>query len=75
MKSDWLTVHRGRSGRVRFKGTNKRLAAGQELNALVVNTIKYFLKANRRVKDTTAHNSVSEEDQENFNFKNLSIGE
>ena len=50
MKSTWLAVCGGRAGRVRFQGTNKRPAKGEELNDLVTRSVKEILKPNKRVK-------------------------
>ena len=46
-----LSTARGSSaGRVRFQGDNKRPAEGEELNALVANTVKAVLTTNKHKK-------------------------
>ena len=43
MKSTWLTARGDGAVRVRFQGTKKSLAKGEELNALVANAVKAVL--------------------------------
>ena len=74
-KSTWLTAPGGRVGCVQFQGIKKRLSEGQELHALVDNTLKEVIKKNNCAKAAAAHDSVSEEYLKNFNFETLSIME
>ena len=50
MKSTWLTASVVGAGNMRFHGTKKHLAKGEELNDLVTNAVKDILKPNKRVK-------------------------
>ena len=74
-KPTWSTDCGGRVGHVRFQDTNKRPSEGQELNSLVARMVSEVLKQNKCAKDTSTHDSVSEEDPDNFTFKILNIGE
>ena len=74
MKLSWLTARGSGAGCVRFQGTMKRPAKGEELNALVTNALKEIIKSNRRLKYKAEKNSGSEEEQERFNFEDLNIG-
>ena len=71
----WLNARCGITVHVSFQSTKKRLAEGQELNALVANTVKEEPKSNKCEKYMSAHDSWSEEDLENFIFENSRIGE
>ena len=60
---------------MQFQGIKKRLSEGQELNALVDNALKEVIKKNNCAKPAAAHDSISEEYLQNFNFETLSIRE
>ena len=75
VKLTWLTTCGGGAGFVRFQGTNKSPAEGEDLNSLVVNAVEEILKSNKLLKAKDKHDSISEEEQENFNFEYLKIGE
>ena len=60
---------------MRFQGAKKRLYKVQDLNAIVTRTLQQVLKQNKRSKAMYKHNAILEEERENFNPKNLSIGE
>ena len=73
-KLTWLTVRCVKTVHVWFQSTKKRLAEGQDLNALVANTVKEDPKSNKCAKYMSAHDSWSEEELENINFENVRIG-
>ena len=75
MKSTCSTACGSGSVHVRFQGTKKRLEKSKELNDLFSNMVREVLKENNCAKSTSTHDSGSEEDMENFNFENISIGE
>ena len=75
MWSTRLTACGGGTGRVRFQGAKKRPAKGKELNYLFANAVKAVLVTNQRKKAKTLSDSGSEDDQEQFNFECLKIGE
>ena len=75
MRLTWLNACDGRAGYVRFQGAKKRLAKVKEMNALVSNVVKEVIEAKKHEKYTADHNFGSDKNLENFNFKNLSIGE
>ena len=58
----WLTTCDSGAGRVRFQGTRKRQAKGEELNSLVINAVIEVMKTNKRLKAKVANYSDSEED-------------
>ena len=64
-----MTSRGGGADHVRFQGTKKRPEEVQELNALVANAVSELLIHNKCVKAAAAHNSGSEDETENFNFK------
>ena len=74
MKSTWPTAHSGGSSCVQFQGTKKSPYKCQDLNVLVYNMLKEFIKQNKCVKAASEHYSRSEEEPENFNFENLISG-
>ena len=74
-KSTWLTTRGGGAGCMRFQGAKKRSAEIEDLNALVTNAVKEILKTNKPLKSKAANESSSEQEQENFNFEDLKIGE
>ena len=47
----------GGAGYMRFQGTKKLLTEGQQLNALVANTVKEVIKQNKCSKATDEHES------------------
>ena len=59
---------------MRFQGAKNCLAEGQDLNYLVTSMIQEVLKQNNHEKSTYTIDSGSEEDPDNINFENLSIG-
>ena len=69
MKQTQFTSRGGGADHVRFQGTKKRPEEVQELNALVANAVSELLIHNKCVKAAAAHNSGSEDETENFNFK------
>ena len=74
MKSTWSTARCSGTGRVKFQGDKKRPAKGNDLNALVVNTVKLVLKPNKCKRAKASSDSVSEDEQEHYNFETLNIG-
>ena len=44
MKLTWLTIRGGGVGRIRLQGAKKHPTEGEELNALMSNGVKKFLK-------------------------------
>ena len=74
-KSTWSSACDGGSGRIRLQGAKKRQAECEDLNYLVTNAVKEILKANKHLNAKAANDSISEEEQENFNFEDLKIGE
>ena len=75
MKSTYSTACGGGTGRVSLQGAKKRLAEGEEMNALVSNAVKTFLKSSKRLKANASNDSGLEDEQEHFNFETLNIGE
>ena len=73
MKLTWLDNCRERAGCVRFAVAKKRLYKGEDLNALVSNTVAQVLNKYRHIKATAIQDSGSEYEQENFNLKLLNI--
>ena len=63
MKSTCLTDIGSGTGRLRFQGTKKRPAKGEELNSLVANAVKSVLTINKRKKAKASSESASEDDQ------------
>ena len=61
MKSTWSTARGSGAGCVKFQGDKKRPAKGNDLNALVVNTVKLVLKLNKHKRDRSPFESGSEE--------------
>ena len=61
MKLNWLTACGGRAGCVRFHHTKKRPSEEKDLNGLVTNAIKEFMKPNICVKYKAEYDSISEE--------------
>ena len=55
--STWLTAHGGGSGCMQLQGAKKRLFEGKELNALVTNAVKKFIKSNNRVNFKAEYDS------------------
>ena len=74
MKSTWSTARGSGAGCVKFQGDKKRPAKGNDLNALVVNTVKLVLKPNKCKRAKASSDSVSEDEQEHYNFETLNIG-
>ena len=74
MKSTWSTARCSGTGRVKFQGAKERPAKGNDLNALVVNTVKLVLKLNKRKRASSPCESGSEDEQEHYNFETLNIG-
>ena len=75
MKSTWSTACVSSAGRVRFQGAKKRLFECKELNALVAKAVKEVINTRKHLKAKTSSYSGSEDDQEQFNFETLKIGE
>ena len=44
MKSTWSTARGSGTGRIRFQGAKKRPTKGEQLNALIANTLKELKK-------------------------------
>ena len=57
------TTRGGGAGRVRFRGANKCLAEGQELNDIVTNTVKAVFNPNKRKRGKTPNASGLEDYQ------------
>ena len=68
MNLTWSTSCGGGAGCVWFQGAKKGLTKGQYLNALVAIAISEATKQNKHEKATDTHDSVLEDDPENFNF-------
>ena len=68
MKQTWLTARGGGAGRVRDPGAKKRPAKDEELNSLVTNVVKEVLITDKNFKAKASSDSVSEYQQEHFNF-------
>ena len=75
MKSTCPTDYGVSTGRIRFQEAKKRPVEGKDLNALVYNTVKEVLKSKKSLKPKASNDSVLEDEQENFNFETLHIGE
>ena len=75
MKLTWLTVFGSGAGRIRLQGAKKRPNKGEKLNDLVANVVKTVFTTNKHKKAKALSDSGSEEEQENFNFETLKIGE
>ena len=75
MNLTWLAPRGGGSGCKRFQGTKKRPDIGKYLNSIVTSTVKEPPKQNKCLKAKAENEFGSEEEQENFNFEHLKIGE
>ena len=75
MKSTCPTAYGVGTGRIRFQEAKKRPVEGKDLNALVYNAVKEVLKSKKSLKHKASNDSVSEDEQEHFNFETLHIGE
>ena len=69
MQLTWLDSRGVGAGCLWFQGAKKRPAKGQDLNYLVASEVSEVLKNNKRAKTTAKHDSVLEEEPENFDFK------
>ena len=74
MKLTWLTACWGGAGCIRFQGAKKHPAKGEDLNALVSNSVKLVPITNKRLKAKASSDSRSEDKQYHFNFETLKIG-
>ena len=57
---------------MRFQGTKKLPTEGQDLNALVANTVKEVIKQKKCAEATAEHDYGMEKEPEKFNSKSLS---
>ena len=60
MNLTWLTARVDGKGRVRLQGAKKLPAKGEDMNALVANTVQSVLTTNKLKKDKASSESVSE---------------
>ena len=74
MKSTLSTARGSGSGRVRFQGATQLPSKGEDLNALVANTVKSVPTTNKCLKAKTSSDFGSEDEQEHFKFETLKIG-